>query len=161
MTRSITTSLKINLGAMAFACLSLTIARAVPINQTGDSHYSPRTAPYVNPSDPTGPGDGGDHINGITGFSQGWSPEGPNGGMEGWDFGDHNDGYDQYGGWQFNNNGYDGSGGWQYNSHYPQRCEGVPDGGSTAMLLGAGFLGLSFMRRYLSLHKRPGAGNAA
>jgi hypothetical protein len=143
MTRSITTSLRINLGAMAFACLSLTIARAVPINQTGDTHFSPRTTPYVNPSDPAGPGDSGDHINGIAG---GWSPDGPNG--EDWDFGGQNDGYDP-------------SGGWQHDSHNPQKCEGVPDGGSTAMLLGSGVLGLSFMRRYLSLHKRPGAGNAA
>lgn len=155
MTRSITTSLKMNLGAVAFACLSLTVARAVPINSTGDSHLSPGTTVYalgdVDPTGPASPADDADHINGIVGFARGWSPDGPNGSMDGWKVRGHDD--------------WDGdSGGWQYDSgrwHKWQRCEQVPDGGSTALLLAAGFLGLWLMRRGLSRTESSEAGNAA
>lgn len=149
MTRSMTTSLiKINLGAMAIACLALTSARAVPIHPTEDPNSSPGTTPYVwgngNHQDPANPPDDGNYVNRQIGLSLGGSTTY----RSEYFFGSH-DGWrdDQH--WQ---SGWGDDRHWQsrWQRYHQNPCEEVPDGGSTASLLGLGLLGLGLMLRCLA-----------
>ena len=57
-----------------------------------------------------------------------------------------------------NNDDFDLSEWWLFNS---QTNGEIPDGGSTAMLFGCGFLGICLIRSYLSRHGRARTGHAA
>jgi VPDSG-CTERM motif len=145
ITSSITTNLKIiNLGVMVFACLALaqTSTRAVPtdpVDPPGTTPLPPLTAVGVS-------GDAGS-INITTGFEcLAGKDYGPDGGLGNWDIGsigawgtigDPGDNSDRHRHWR--------PSGWQYNR---PPCQTVPDGGSSALLLGLGFLGLGFVSRW-------------
>lgn len=156
MTRSMTTSLtKINLGAIAIACLALTNARAVPIHPTVDPNSSPGTAPYVwgngNHQDPAGPPDNGNYVNRVIGSSLGGSTTYRSeyffGSHDGW--GDDRHWQSGWGDDQHWRSGWGGDQHWQsgWQRDHQNPCEQVPDGGSTASLLGLGLLGLGLMLR--------------
>jgi len=150
-TRSITTSLKINLGIMASACacLALTSARAVPNDSTADSPVLPGTMAYESGGVSSSPDASGEATSIVppTGFEYAAGQyDGGDGGLGTWDtasvgigdtdsrFGRHNDQNDN----------------WQWRDRH---CQSVPDGGSAAWLFGLGFLGLGLVGRYLPERK--------
>ncbi len=130
---------------MVFACLALaqTNTRAVPtdpVDPPGTTPLPPVTAAGVS-------GDAGS-INITTGFEcLAGKDYGPNGGLGNWDIGSIGAGStigDPGNAYGDNGDRHWGPGGWQYNR---PPCQTVPDGGSTASLLGLGFLGLGFVSR--------------